>query len=73
MLSRAGDPACRLVERHGSIEIHGQAKAMVVKSGPGLGGGVAAPSKDHFVIRYSAFDIRNSLLFLHEVPIEVKL
>jgi hypothetical protein len=30
----------------------------VAKSGPGLGGGVAAPTKNHFVIRGSEFDIR---------------
>jgi len=29
-----------------------------VRFGLGLGGGVAAPTKDHFVIQYSVFDIR---------------
>jgi hypothetical protein len=50
---RAGDPACRLGEEYGALHIPGKATAVVVKSGPGVGGGVAAPTKDHFVIRYS--------------------
>jgi hypothetical protein len=53
---RAGDPACRLGEGYGSLPIQGKAKETVVKSSLGLGGGVAAPTKTHFVIR-------NSILF----------
>jgi len=40
------------------VQIQGQAKATVVKSGLVLGGGVAAPTKKHFFIRNSVFDIR---------------
>jgi len=64
-LSRAGDPAGWLGEGYGSLQIQGQATATVAKSGPGLGGGVAAPTKYHFVIGDSEFDIRNSFLFSH--------
>jgi hypothetical protein len=60
---RAGDPAGRLGEGHGSIQIQGQAKATVVKSGLGLGGGVAAHTKNHLFIRNSVFNIRYSFLF----------
>ena len=61
-LSRAGDPAGRLGEGYGSLQIKGQATATVAKSGPGLGGGVAAPTENHFIIRDSEFD--NQPLFL---------
>ncbi len=60
---RAGDSACRLGEGYGSLHIQGKAKETVVKSSLGLGGGVAAPTKNHFIIRNSVFNIRNSILF----------
>jgi hypothetical protein len=65
-MSQAGDLTCRLGEGYGSLHIQGKAWAAVVKSGTGLGSGVAAPgTKDHFVIRNSVFDIRYSFLFSH--------
>jgi hypothetical protein len=62
---RAGDPACRLGEGYGSLHIQGKAKATVINSGPGLGGGVAVPTSK-FEIRRSIFDIR---FYFHTKPL----
>jgi hypothetical protein len=63
---RAGVLAGQLGEGMGFLHVQGKVWATVAKSGPGLGGGVAAPTKDHFVIRDSEFDIQNSFLFSDE-------
>jgi hypothetical protein len=49
-------------EGYGSLHIEGKVKAIVVKSGTGLGSG-AAPTKDHFLI-YHVFIILTKFIIL---------